>query len=187
MRFPLRVHPATWLLLTFLLAGCGQVENTAGSPAGTLCFDYFQRCVYPVVLDAPLPVDENNDGVFESTKRCSNSGCHESPGTSGGALQLYPNVAVVSVSDPDAARQSLMYINFLSAKGRTDLANERNSPLLQKPLVEVDHRGGRVFVSDQDAAAQRLLFWIQNRPAVGSDEFSTTCSNLSAAHPPPAC
>jgi hypothetical protein len=53
---------------------------------------------------------------------------------------------------------------------------------LRKPLVEVSHGGGRVFVSDQDSAARQLLFWITNPAPAGGDEFSPQCANLFAAN-----
>jgi hypothetical protein len=181
MRVSLRECPAVWALLTLMLGGCGQAENTPGSPTGTLCFDYFQRCVYPLALDAQLAVDTNNDGVFESVKRCSDSGCHESGGNSGGGLRLTTGAAQVALTPVDTARQSPMYVNFLSAKGRTDLVNARASTLLKKPLFEVNHGGGKVFVNDQDSAAQHISFWITNRVPAGGDEFSAQCTALFAA------
>ena len=168
-------------LLAATLVGCGEVENEQGSPTGTLCFDYFQRCVYPLALDTQLPVDVNNDGIFESVKRCSDSGCHDQAGTSGGGFRLHQGSAtipLVPLSDP--ANPPPMYVNFISAKGRTDINSARQSPILQKPLVEVSHGGGRVFVTDQDTPARHLEFWISNRVPAGGDEFAPFCATLFA-------
>lgn len=170
------VRSAGMALLLTALVGCGQIENEPGSPAGTLCFDYFQRCVYPLALDMPLPVDTNNDGIFEPPLTCSNSNCHASTGT-GGGLVLTPGSSPV-IASAAQARGTPMHTNFISAKGRADLTNPRGSALLQKPLFEVNHGGGRIFMSDQDAAAQQILFWISNRVPPGGDEFAPSCATL---------
>lgn len=170
------------VLVIASFTGCGDVENEPGSPTGTLCFDYFQRCVYPLALDTQLSADVDNDGVFETVKRCSDAGCHSQAGNSGGGLLLYQGAATIPVVAPaDPANPPPMYFNFISAKGRTDLNNARQSPILQKPLVEVSHGGGRVFVTDQDAAARQLSFWISNRVPAGGDEFAPFCTTLFAA------
>lgn len=162
---------------TLLLAGCGKTENQEGSPTGTLCFDYFQRCVYPLALDTQLAVDTNNDGVFESLKRCSDSGCHDAGGSTGGGLRLTSGAATVNPTAADALGTA-MHINFLSAKGRADLNNASESALLREPLFRDNHGGGRVFATDQNPAAQQILYWIQRRAPLGGDEFSPTCANL---------
>src|SRR3954466_3901599 len=106
MHSVVRERPAMWVVLMLMLGGCGHAENTPGSPSGTLCFDYFQRCVYPLTLDAQLPVDTDNNGTFESVKRCADSGCHESGGNSGGGLRLSSGAAQVPLTPADTARQS---------------------------------------------------------------------------------
>lgn len=165
------------------LSGCDPVENTPGSPTGTLCFDYFQRCVYPLALDAALPIDRNNDGVFEAINTCSASGCHQEPGTSGGALRVAPGLTPVDLNTMtvDQVRATTLYATFKSVTGSADIDSPRQSNLLRKPLVEVSHGGGRVFASDQDSAARQLLFWITNRAPAGGDEFSAQCASLFAA------
>ena len=170
-------------LFLAVLAGCGKVENEAGSPTGTLCFDYFQRCVYPLALDTQLPVDKDNDGNFEDLKRCSSSGCHDSAGSTGGGLRLTPGLSTINLNTTpaDQVRGTPMHTTFLSAKGRADLNNPRLSALLQEPLFEVNHGGGRVFVSDQDAAARQISYWIGNRVQAGGDEFAPFCATLFAA------
>jgi hypothetical protein len=175
------VRVGVGLLWLCLAAGCGKTENEQGSPVGTLCFDYFQQCVYPIALDAQLAVDLDNNGSFESVRRCSDSGCHNSSGNSGGGLRLTPNLSPVPLTPSDQARLTQMYINFLSAKGRADLTDPRQSPLLKEPLFEVNHGGGRVFVSDQDNAARQLSYWINNRVPGGGDEFAPFCATLFAA------
>lgn len=167
-------------LIATIVVGCGQAPNQAGSPSGTLCYDYFQRCVYPLALDAVLAVDRDNDGVFDDTRSCSDSACHAQTGVTGGALRLTPGEAIVDLSSATVAqvRASPMYDNFVHAMGRTDLNNPRQSNLLRKPLLEITHGGGRVFVTDQDAAAQQILFWATNRVTGTADEFAASCANL---------
>lgn len=166
-----------------MLSACDPVENTPGSPSGTLCFDYFQRCVYPLVLDAALPIDRNNDGIFEAVNTCSASGCHLDPGTSGGALRIKPGLAPVDLSTMTVAQVQAtdIYVSFKSVKGSADINSPRQSNLLRKPLVEVSHGGGRIFASDQDSAARQLSFWVTNRAPAGGNEFSAQCANLFAA------
>ena len=153
------------------LNGCGPVENSPGSPEGTLCFDYFQRCVYPLALEAASPF------------ACSAAGCHKEPGNSGGALRITPGQAPVDLNILTAAevRLTAIHSTFLSVKGVANINSPRLSDLLRKPLVEVSHGGGRIFVSDQDSAARQLLFWVTNPAPVGGDEFSAQCANLFAA------
>lgn len=182
MVFSLGMRAAAGAALAVLLAACGEVQNEPGSPAGTLCFDYFQQCVYPLALDTQLPVDQDNNGTFESVKRCSDSGCHLSGGSSGGALRLSQGAATIPLTLPsDPNNVPPMFTNFLSAKGQTDLNSGRQSALLRKPLFEVNHGGGRVFVSDNDAAARQISFWINNRVPAGGDEFASFCTTLFAA------
>lgn len=177
--------------VSVLLGGCGQAQNESGSPAGTLCFDYFQRCVYPQALNTPFPVDVNNDGVFESTKSCASGDCHGGS-TSGGGLQLTENaatvdLATVTLEELRALGAYPMYRNFIAAKGRADLNNPRQSPLVQKPLVEVDHNGGRVFVDDQDPAVRQMLYWVSNRVPLGGNELSGFCATLFVGGVPGQC
>jgi len=153
-----------------LLSACDPVENTPGSPSGTLCFDYFQRCVYPQALDIAAPI------------ACSSSGCHQEPGNSGGALRIAPRLSPVDLSTttPDQVRAMAIYSTFKSVTGSANLESPRQSNLLRKPLVEVVHGGGRIFTSDQDSAARQLLYWITNRAPAGGDEFSAQCASLFA-------
>jgi hypothetical protein len=169
-----------------LAVGCGStdpVDTSEGPPGGTLCFDYFQRCVNPV-FTTTLPLDQNNDGFFETVNTCAASGCHLNPGSAGGSLKIDPNAQVVDLSDPlntpDVVRATTMYGNFLSAKGASDLNTPRQSFLLKKPLVEVLHGGGRVFASENDSSAQQFLYWISNRVPQGANEFSSQCAALFA-------
>lgn len=182
MRQTLAVVSAICALI--LLNGCDPVENSPGSPEGTLCFDYFQRCVYPLALDATLPIDRDNDGIFEAVNSCSASGCHQEPGTSGGALRIAPGQPPVDLNTltADQVRQTAIYTTFISVKGTANINAPRQSDLLRKPLVEVSHGGGRIFVSDQDSAARQLLFWISNPAPAGGDEFSPQCANLFAGN-----
>lgn len=167
-----------------LLSACGPVDVTQGPPGGTLCFDYFQQCVNPV-FDATLPIYDQN-GIVIGNNTCSASGCHQNPGSAGGSLKITPSALTVMVSgamtDADKAtvRATPMYGNFLSAKGGADLNTPRQSFLLKKPLVEVLHGGGRVFVNDQDPNARQFLFWITNRVPQGGDEFHAQCATLFA-------
>ena len=160
---------AAWVAPLLAVAACGQVGVEQGATGGTLCFDYYQRCVDPV-FNAVL-VNEGN--VFT----CAASGCHQNPGSAGGAFKIFPGqVPLASIADPAQVHQAPIYANFLSAKGAAYLGAPRESFLIRKPLVEgVLHGGGRVFANDMAPGARQFLYWITNR---ASDELSPQCAQL---------
>jgi len=100
--------------ILIMVTGCEPVTVEEGSGGNTLCFNYFQSCINPIL-------DENIAG-----KTCSASGCHRLGEAFGGAFRTNPTAVDNSTE---------MLANFISAKGATNLNNAANSKLLTKPLV----------------------------------------------------
>jgi len=161
--------------LAALVVACGEDVKEGQAPSQTtLCFDYFQQCVYPQVLNAVLPVDQNLDGFYETTARCSNSGCHNAAGNSGGGFRMGQNTPTVSIALPvDQIQTSPMYANFLAAKGFSNLGQPPGSKILQEPSAQVSHGGGRILTVG-DANYNLLLNWINTQPTDGNS-LSSTC------------
>jgi hypothetical protein len=153
---------------------CDVVENRQGSGGGTLCFEYFQRCVNPQVMVATF-----------GALNCSNSGCHRNGESAGKSLKLFPAPAIIPLADPtnptaselEAVYASQMYSNFVTTKGNVDFQSIRQSYLIKKPLLELSHGGGQVF-SESSTAAQQLLYWMNNTVPEGQNEFAATCASL---------
>jgi len=162
--------------LAALVVACGEDVQQGDAPSQTtLCFDYFQRCVYPQALNALLPVDQNLDGIYETTARCSNSGCHNASGNSGGGFRMGQDTPTISIALPvDQIQASPMYANFLAAKGFANLAQPPGSKILQEPSAQVSHGGGRIFTGTGDPNYQLLLNWINTQPTDGNT-LSSTC------------
>jgi hypothetical protein len=163
--------------LAALITGCGEdVKQGSANVTTTLCFDYFQQCVYPQVMNAILPVDLNLDGIYETNARCADSGCHNASGNSGGGFRMGQDTPQVNITTTprDQILISAMYTNFLAAKGFSNLSQPTASKILQEPLAQVSHGGGRVFTSPADANAVLLLNWINAQPTDG-DPLSGTC------------
>jgi hypothetical protein len=176
------------LLAAAALAGCGGggpldnpplVANPAGASGQKLSFEYFQRCVQPVLL-MPLPIRHN--GVV-TTNTCAGSGCHDNANGTGGAFRIEPAARAVDLADPantpEAVRETAMYRNFYSAQGEVVIGAPLQSRLLAKPLVRnVLHGGGQVFETEQDPNAQLILYWITHPMPAGHDEFSSASAGL---------
>lgn len=176
-------------LLAGVLASCGggvgnpldnppAVDNPATIGTGKLSFDFFQRCVNPI-LDKALQINRN--GVV-STSTCSAAGCHDDNNGTGGALRLLPGAAPQSLpGDPAALRATAMYRNYYSALGAVIVGDPTASRLLAKPLViNTLHAGGKIFAGVDDLDARQIAYWIQNPLAAGVDEFSTTGPGAAA-------
>jgi len=170
-------------------AGCGgsgsnpfdnppEVSNPPATSGRKLSFQYFQRCVYPI-LQAQLQINVN--GVV-STNSCAASGCHDNTNGTGGALRIF-NAAEVDLanpaSTPEAIRATDMYKNFYSAQGETVIGSPAASRLLNKPLIRgVLHGGGLIFPNDQEPNAKVFSYWISRPMPQGQDEFGTAGNSM---------
>jgi hypothetical protein len=176
-------------LLAAMIAACGgsgsnpfdlppRVSNPAQSSGQKLSFEYFQRCIYPL-LQAMLPININ--GVV-TTNSCASAGCHDDRNGTGGALRLSAAVEIDLAdpgSTPEVVRASEMYRNFYSAQGEAVIGAPSASRLLNKPLVRgVLHGGGLIFATEQDPNARRIAYWISRPMPLGQDEFSSAGSAL---------
>lgn len=164
---------ASALIIFFSLAACDQVEVSEGSLGPALCFDYYQRCINPI-FETSLPIDYEPDGNIDAFNTCAASNCHRNPGSAGGSLKITPSATIVDLVSDDPGGTP-MYINFLSAKGNTDVTSPGQSFLLLKPRVAVLHGGGRVFFDETDSEFQQILYWISNSV---DNHLSASCVNL---------
>ncbi len=178
------------LLLWWLAAGiaaCGggnpldnppSIVNPPGGGGQRLSFDYFQRCVNPVLV-AQLALPGGGTGS------CAGSGCHDNANGTGGAFRMDAAATPVDVAavGADQARQTAMYRNFFSAQGSSVIGAPGSSKMLTKPLVQgVLHGGGQVFANADTYEARILSLWISRPMPQGQDEFS----NAAATMFPPA-
>lgn len=176
-------------VLIGVAAGCGgsgsnpfdnppEVSNPPQTSGRKLSFEYFQRCVFPI-LQAQL---QNNVNGVVSTNSCAASGCHDNTNGTGGALRIFPAVAVDladPASTPEAIRATNMYKNFYSAQGETVIGTPASSRLLNKPLIRgVLHGGGLIFASDQDPNAKVFSYWISRPMPQGQDEFGSAANSM---------
>lgn len=155
------------------------VLNPASTGGQKLSFEYFQRCVYPI-LQTPLQV---NIGGVVSVNTCASSGCHDNSNGTGGAFRVVQGAAVVNLADaansPDVVRATAMYLNFYSAQGSSVVGSPGQSKLLNKPLVQgVLHGGGLIFLDGQDPNARVLQYWISRPSPQGQDEFSAAGNSM---------
>jgi hypothetical protein len=176
---------ASALLLAATVAGCGggspldnaaTIENPPGTGGRKLSFEYFQRCIQPVLL-APLATGNT----------CASSGCHDNVAGTGGALRVVPAAAVVDTAalTPDAIHATDMFKNFYSAQGVTVIGSPSQSRLLAKPLVlNTLHGGGQVFASATEENARRIAYWISRPMPEGQDEFSSAGNSLFTPNDP---
>jgi len=167
--------------LAALVVACGEDVQQGDAPSQTtLCFDYFQQCVYPEVLNVSL----------NSKQRCSDAGCHQGfrqadgtiTGSTGGAFRFIADSLAVSLALPqDQILSSDMYLNFLAAKGMANLSSPYNSKILQKPAVQVSHGGGQIFNGTSDPAYKKLNYWISVLQSTTGDSLSSTCPAAPAS------
>lgn len=184
---PARPPRPAWYggLLLALLTGCGggdnplgnppTVDNPASSGGRKLSFEYFQRCVNPILLSQV--VSKNG------TSTCASGGCHSDATGTGGALRIRPLAPLVDLrlpaNTPDAVRNTDMYRNFYSSQGVTLVGDADHSRLVNKPLViGTLHGGGLIFDSEQDEAVKRLRYWITRSMPEGQDEFGSAAASL---------
>lgn len=157
------------------VSACGNVEQAPGASGKTLCFDYYQRCVNPVMDDV-----QAYGAVPTATSNCSASGCHQAGVGPGGALKIHPGLTAMALTTPELDRTTQMYANFLSAKGSSNLVSPRQSFLIKKPLVEVFHGGATIFPDASVRGIREFEFWISQNV---DDEFSAQCATLTTCQP----
>ncbi len=176
-------------LLVGAAAGCGgsgsnpfdnppAISNPPSTSGRKLSFEYFQRCVYPI-LQAQLQINLN--GVV-STNSCAASGCHDNVNGTGGALRIFA-ATEVDLADPaatvEAVRATDMYRNFYSTQGEAVIGSPASSRLLNKPLIRgVLHGGGLIFASEQDPNARVFSYWISRSMPQGQDEFGAAANSM---------
>ena len=181
------MHRAALLAaIALALAGCGggsnpfdnppDVANPASVGGQKLSFEYFQRCINPILLARLAPLQGGT-----ATNTCAN--CHDNVTGTGGALRVVPTAALVDLPSlagtPDAVRATDMYKNFYSAQGSSIVGVPKESRLLTKPLLlNVLHGGGQIFENEQDPNARLIAYWITHPMPQGQDEFSAAGNAL---------
>ena len=140
--------PASFfILIAVLLGACGEAVNQEPTPTGlTLDCAAFQNNVNPIF-------DANIGG-----RTCSASGCHAIVSSSGGAFKIYPNALPNTLE---------MQVNYLVAKGFSNLNSPADSKLLLEPLAGAQsivgsHAGGDIFVDTNDPNYTTTLNWINS-------------------------
>ena len=155
-----------------------EISNPQQTSGRKLSFEYFQRCVYPI-LQAQLQINING---AVSTNSCAASGCHDNTNGTGGALRIFAAVEVDladSSNTPDAIRATDMYKNFYSAQGETVIGSPEASRLVNKPLIRgVLHGGGLIFPNEQDPNARAFAYWIRRPMPQGQDEFGSAANSM---------
>jgi hypothetical protein len=177
------------MLALMCVTGCGgggnpldnppDVLNPATTGGQRLSFEYFQRCIYPI-LQAPLQV---NIGGVVSTNTCAGSGCHDNTNSTGGAFRVVQGATLVDLANPantaDVVKTTAMYVNFYSAQASTVVGSPAQSKLLNKPLLQgVLHAGGQIFLDNLDPNARIFQYWISRPAPQGQDEFSLTSNSM---------
>jgi len=177
------LRPFIALGLAAAAAGCGgggafgnspDVLNPPAVSGQKLSFEYFQRCVYPV-LTATLAVPGGG------TQSCASSGCHDDRNGTGGAFRTVSGAALVDLATttPDVARTTDMYKTFFSGMGSSVIGAPTSSRMVNKPLVRgVLHGGGIIFASETDANLKRIEYWISKPMPANQDEFSSASAGL---------
>lgn len=136
-----------WLLLaaTLGLSACGgdAIESGPAIPIG-------DTSTFPIVQSSVLDMAPYN---------CSQAGCHEAGGVSGGSFKIWPN------PDPMTAQgQQQLLDNQLSMEAMVNFSNPPQSRVLTMPLQGDgdSHPGSVGFPNTADMGYQTILIWIQN-------------------------
>lgn len=141
-----------------LLSSCKDVALEEVSSGETLCLDYYQACINPILTK---PIIVTGTGV---EKTCSAEGCHNVDVGSGGALKLYRRALAGSAE---------MTANYISAKAFTNIKDPAISKLLLEPLagsysIVGSHAGGDIFLDPSDRNYQEIYYWISNPVETGT-------------------
>lgn len=155
----------------FCFSACKDVVVQEETTGQTLCFDYYQACINPVLSSMRLL----SNGI-EAT--CSAEGCHNVDVGAGGAFKLHRRARLNS---------SEMMGNFISAKSFTNLTDPASSKLLLEPLAGTfsivgSHAGGDIFADPSDPGYQEIYYWISNP----IDASALSCPALDQFHTDPA-
>lgn len=143
------IHRSTVSILAlcslFTITGCKDVQNQENTGVQTLSQSVFESQVNPI-FDADI-----------GGKTCASSGCHATPGGSGGSFIIFPNAA----GDPFKLAG-----NFNAAKGFANLVDPAQSKLLLEPLTGIfssvgSHAGGDIFTQG-DPNYTIIYNWINN-------------------------
>ena len=139
------------MLFCISLSACKDVTVQEQTTGQTLCFDYYQACINPVLTKViALPTGA------EAT--CSAEGCHNVEVGAGGAFKLNRRATLHSAE---------MMGNYISAKSFANLSDPASSKLLLEPLAGTfsivgSHAGGDVFADPSDVHYREIYYWISN-------------------------
>jgi hypothetical protein len=151
---PERIVIRSTLFLAAMAAftGCKEVAIHEQQTQQTLCQDFFEACINPI-LTTEMFVPHRNTNIT-----CAASGCHNVNTGSGGAFKLIRN-----------ARSGTLEItaNFIAAKSFTNMTDPAISKLLLEPQAGTfslvgSHGGGDIFADPSNQNYQEILFWISN-------------------------
>lgn len=138
---------STLVVLTLFL-GCDPVDVEPQQVGLELDYTYFVVNVNPL-FSTPI-----------NARVCSDSGCHNVNGGSGGSFRLYPNLdSNANACDPE------MLANYISAKAFANLNSAENSKLVLEPLagsfsLTGSHAGGDIFPDTADPNYTAIISWI---------------------------
>lgn len=143
-------HVAVVFLCAALIGGCNEVELAPATTGVTLCQEYFEACVNPILTQ---PIIASASG---NTVTCAGEGCHNVENGAGGTFKLFPRATGNSVE---------MTANFLSAKAFTNIGDPAMSKILLEPLsgaqsIVGSHSGGDIFADANDVNYRELYYWI---------------------------
>lgn len=143
---------AAILLCAGFIGGCNEVELAPVSSGATLCQEYYEACVNPILTQ---PIVASASG---NTITCAGEGCHNVENGAGGTFKLFARATGSSVE---------MTANFLSAKAFTNIGDPAMSKILLEPLAGApsivgSHSGGDIFADANDVNHRELYFWITN-------------------------
>lgn len=161
-KIPANILRPSVLLLVILFSGCDNVTVEEVNISKSLDFEIFSTQINRI-----FDQDINN-------KRCTDVGCHNINGGSGGALRLNPNLTPSATIDCSAQ----MIANFISTSTFVNKNDPEGSKLIQEPLVGSSaltgtHSGGDLFTT-ADTPYTQIINWIRSPVAVGAD-LSTLC------------
>lgn len=144
---------AAFCSLALSVASCNEVDVQPVSNDVSVCQDYFEACINPI-LTQPLAGPGGAPGTFS----CSSEGCHNVTTGAAGSFKIFPRANRGS----DEIRA-----NFLSAKSFVNISDPAQSKILLEPLAGVSsvvggHGGGDIFLDPSDSRYQEIYLWISS-------------------------